>query len=97
MQVTTKDSTHDGEILMRKAVEFKRYIAKDLSGAWARCLPSGEQLSSGKTKADIHLATLKLLWAESENNKRINSKSLKGYVIQDYNPTPVASNWGLQS
>ena len=82
---------------MRKAAEFKRCIANDLSGAWARCLPSGGQLPSEKTKADIQLATLKLLWVESENDKKINSKSLKGYVIQDYNPTPVASNWGLQS
>ena len=78
--VTTKDNTHDGESLMRKAAEFKRCIANDLSGAWARCLPSGGQLPSEKTKADIQLATLKLLWVESENNKKINSKSLKGLL-----------------
>ena len=93
--VTTKDNTHDGESLMRKAAEFKRYIANDLSGAWARCLPSGGQLPSGKTKADIQLATLKLLWVESENNKKINSKSLKGYVIQDYNPLWRPTGWQL--
>ena len=93
--VTTKDNTHDGESLMRKAAEFKRYIANDLSGAWARCLPSGGQLPSGKTKADIQLATLKLLWVESENNKKINSKSLKGYIIQDYNPLWRPTGWQL--
>ena len=44
--------------------EFKRYIANDVSGAWAQCLPSSGQLPAGKTKTNIHLATLKLLKSE---------------------------------
>ena len=80
---------------MRKAAEFKRYIADDLSGAWARCLPSSGQPPLGKTKTDIHLATLKLLWAESENGKKINLKTFKGYVIQDYNPLWRPTGWRL--
>ena len=35
------------------------------------------------------------MWVESENNKKINSKSLKGYVIQDYNPLWRPTGWQL--